>query len=91
LMFYRALGGDEGMIFPYDPPQNVAFWMKHTLIPLDMLFIRPNRSIARIVTAKPLDLTPVPSGEPVSAVLEIRGGRSAELGVREGDVVEWQR
>jgi uncharacterized protein len=91
LMFYRALGGDEGMIFPYDPPQNVAFWMKHTLIPLDMLFIRPNGSIARIVTAKPLDLTPVPSGEPVSAVLEIRGGRSAELGVREGDVVEWQR
>jgi uncharacterized membrane protein (UPF0127 family) len=90
LMFYRSLGANEGMIFPYDPPQNVAFWMKNTLIPLDMLFVRANGSIARIVTAKPLDLTAVPGGEPVSAVLEIRGGRAAEIGVREGDVVEWQ-
>jgi uncharacterized membrane protein (UPF0127 family) len=91
LMFYRSLAGDEGMIFPYDPPQDVAFWMKNTLIPLDMIFIRADGSIARIVTAKPLDLTPVPGGEPIAAVLEIRGGRAAELGIREGDLVEWQR
>jgi uncharacterized membrane protein (UPF0127 family) len=77
------------MIFPYDPPQNVAFWMKNTLIPLDMLFIRADGTIARIATAKPLDETAVPAGEPVAAVLEIRGGRAAELGIREGDKVEW--
>jgi uncharacterized membrane protein (UPF0127 family) len=90
LMFYRSLAADQGMIFPYDPPQNVAFWMKNTLIPLDMLFIRADGSIARIVTAKPLDLTAIPGGEPVAAVLELRGGRAAELGIREGDVVEWK-
>jgi uncharacterized membrane protein (UPF0127 family) len=90
LMFYRSLGGDQGMIFPYEPPQNVAFWMKNTLIPLDMVFIRGDGTIARIVTAKPLDETPVPAGEPIAAVLEIRGGRAAELGIREGDKVDWR-
>ena len=89
LMFVRSLPGDRGMIFPYDPPQNVGFWMKNTLIPLDMIFIRADGSIARIATAKPLDETPVPAGEAVAAVLELRGGRAAELGVREGDRVEW--
>jgi hypothetical protein len=56
-----------------------------------MIFIRDDGTIARITTAKPLDETPVPSGEAVAAVLEIRGGRAAELGVREGDKVEWTR
>jgi uncharacterized membrane protein (UPF0127 family) len=91
LMFYRSLPGDQGMIFPYDPPQAVSFWMKNTLIPLDMLFIRADGTIARIATAKPLDETPVPSGVPIAAVLEIRGGRAAELGIREGDKVDWGR
>lgn len=91
LMFVKSLAGDGGMIFPYDPPQPVAFWMRNTLIPLDMIFIRDDGTIARITTAKPLDETPVPSGEAVAAVLEIRGGRAAELGVREGDKVEWTR
>ena len=91
LMFYRSLGADRGMIFPYDPPQPVSFWMKNTLIPLDMLFIRADGTIARIVTAKALDESPVPAGEAVAAVLELRGGRAAELGIREGDRVDWRR
>ena len=90
-MFVRSLGGNEGMIFPYDPPQSVSFWMKNTLIPLDMIFIRADGTIARIATAKALDETPVPGGEPIAAVLEIRGGRAAELGIRDGDKVEWRR
>jgi uncharacterized membrane protein (UPF0127 family) len=90
LMFYRSLGADQGMVFPYDPPQDVAFWMKNTLIPLDMLFIRSDGTIARITTAKALDETPVPGGEPVAAVLELRAGRAAELGIKEGDRVDWR-
>jgi len=90
MMFRRSVDGNRGMIFPYDPPQNVAFWMKNTLIPLDMVFIRADGTIARIATAKALDETPVPGGEPVAAVLELRAGRASELGIREGDRVEWR-
>ena len=89
LMFVRSLDPDRGMIFPYNPPQNVGFWMRNTLIPLDMLFISADRRVGRIVTARPLDETNVPSGAPVSAVLEIAGGRAAQLGIRVGDTVEW--
>ncbi len=89
LMFRRALAPDRGMIFPYDPPAPVAFWMKNTLIPLDMLFIRADGTIARIATAVPLSLDAVPAGEPVAAVLELAGGRAAELGIRAGDRVKW--
>lgn len=89
LMFVRHLAPNRGMIFPFSPPQNVSFWMKNTLIPLDMVFIRSDGTIARIATAQPLDETPVPSGEPIGAVLEIAGGRAAELGISPGDRVRW--
>ena len=91
LMFVRSLGPDQGMIFPYDPPRNVAFWMRNTLIPLDMVFIRADGTIARIATAKALDETPVWAGEEIGAVLEIRAGRAAQLGIKSGDKVEWTR
>ncbi len=92
LMHRRSLEPYGGMIFPYDPPVEAAFWMKNTLIPLDMLFIRADGTIARIAAnTTPHSLEPVAAGEPVAAVLEIRGGRAAELGIREGDRVEWQR
>ena len=89
MMFRRSIAPDRGMLFPYEQPQNIAFWMKNTLIPLDIIFIRADGTIARISTAVPHSETPVPSGEPVVAVLEIAGGRAAELGIRAGDRVEW--
>jgi uncharacterized membrane protein (UPF0127 family) len=91
LMFRHALAGNRGMIFPYDPPQDVAFWMKNTLIPLDIVYIRADGTVARIVNAEPMDITPLPSGEPIALVLEIAGGRAKELGIREGDKVSWEK
>ena len=88
-MFRKSLAGDRGMIFPYDPPQDVSFWMENTLIPLDIIFVRSDGTIVRITKAKALDETPLPAGEPIAAVLEIRGGRAAELGIKEGDVASW--
>lgn len=89
MMFRTAILPDRGMIFPYAVPQPLAFWMRNTLIPLDMIFIRQDGTIARIATAQPRDETPVPSGEPVVAVLEIAGGRAAELGIEAGDRIDW--
>ena len=92
LMYRKSLGPSDGMIFPYDPPAEVGFWMKNTLIPLDMIFIRADGRVARIAReTTPLSLQSVGSGEPVAAVLEIRGGRSAELGIMPGDRVEWSQ
>ena len=90
LMHRQSLAPDRGMIFPYDPPQPVGFWMKNTLIPLDMIFICQDGTIASIAEhTVPLSLEMVPSVEPVVAVLEIAGGRSAELGIKAGDKVSW--
>jgi uncharacterized membrane protein (UPF0127 family) len=90
LMFREHLAPDEGMLFPFPSPRPASFWMKNTLIPLDMLFIRADGTIARIaVNTTPLSLAPVGVGEPVAAVLEIAGGRSTELGIAEGDRISW--
>jgi uncharacterized membrane protein (UPF0127 family) len=92
LMNRQSLAADHGMIFPYEPPQPVGFWMRDTLIPLDMIFIAPGGRILRIeANAVPLSLDAVVSGGPVEAVLELGGGRSAELGIAAGDKVKWRR
>lgn len=90
LMNRRALAADAGMLFPFDPPRPASFWMRNTLIPLDMIFIRPDGSIARVAAnAVPLSEEQIGVEEAVAAVLELRGGRAAELGIREGDRVSW--
>jgi uncharacterized protein len=90
LMFRSHLEPNAGMIFPMNPPRMASFWMKNTIIPLDMIFIRADGSIARIAAQTvPYSLAPVSSGEPVAAVLEIAGGRAAELGINEDDKVVW--
>jgi len=90
LMYRNALDPDRAMIFPFDAPRQASFWMKNTLIPLDMIFIRADGSIANVaVNTVPLSLQPVYSEGEVAAVLEIAGGRSVELGVQPGDKVAW--
>ncbi len=90
LMFRTALAPDGGMIFPFAPPRPASFWMRNTVIPLDMIFVRADGTIARIAAnTVPYSLDPVESGEPVAAVFEIGGGRAAALGIAPGDVVRW--
>ncbi len=79
---------------PYPPdggePKAVDFWTKNVPIWIDFIFIRADGTIARIVeNAPPQSETQIPSGEPVAAVIEINGGRAAELGIAPGDTVSW--
>jgi len=91
LMFRESLAPDRGMIFPYETPTDASFWMKNTLIPLDLVFVRPNGTVGRVAAnAVPMSLEPIPSLEPISAVIEIAGGRAEELKIKEGDKVSWQ-
>ena len=91
-MFREAIAPDRGMIFPLSRPEMATFWMKNTLIPLDLIFIRSDGRIANIAAnARPMDLSLIAASEPVTAVLEIAGGRAAELGIRAGDRVRWRQ
>ena len=89
LMFVEQMPTMSGMLFIYQEPQRVSFWMQNTLIPLDMLFVAPDGEILKIhENAVPLDTTPIPGGDGVQMVLEINGGLSARLGIAEGDVLQ---
>ena len=95
LMFRTGIPADGGMIFtPYPAegsgPREASFWMKNTPSPLDIIFIRPDGTVARIAeNTIPFSEEPVKSGEAVSAVLEINGGKAGELGIAPGDKVTW--
>lgn len=89
LMFRSSLAPDRGMLFLYESPRSASFWMRNTFIPLDILFIRPDRAIAQIESAIPHCEVPISSRVPVLAVIELAGGSADKLGIREGDPVQW--
>jgi uncharacterized protein len=91
LMFRTELADNAGMIFPFAQPKPASFWMKNTVIPLDIIFVRPNGTIESIAeNTVPYSTVPVESGEVVGAVLELRGGLTRELGIEAGDTVAWR-
>ncbi len=88
LMFRTAVPAGTGMLFDFSPARPVAFWMKSTLIPLDMIFIGSDGRILNIAERTiPQSLTPVPSDGSARGVLEIAGGAASRLGIRPGDRV----
>ncbi|RMF13315.1 MAG: DUF192 domain-containing protein [Alphaproteobacteria bacterium] len=87
LMHRRSLDAHAGMLFDYATARRVAMWMKNTLIPLDILFVRANGRVANIAHGRPLDLTTLPSRGRVLAALELKGGISEQLNIRPGDLV----
>lgn len=89
LMFVESMPRFSGMLFVYERPQTANFWMRNTLIPLDMLFVGETGEIKNIhVNAIPLDETPISGGDNVSHVLEINGGMVDLLGIEVGDTLQ---
>lgn len=88
LMWVKSLAPNRGMLFDFKTVQPVSFWMKNTLIPLDMVFIAADGRVVSVASdAVPMTETQIPSGGPVLGVLEIPGGRAAQLGIEAGDEV----
>ncbi len=88
LMYVATLADDDAMIFVYDAPQILSMWMKNTYLPLDMLFVDERGCIVSIAErTKPLSLASIASGSPAVLVVEIKGGRIAELRATIGDRV----
>ena len=88
LMFRKSLAPKAGMLFDFHTAVTTSFWMKNTLIPLDMIFIRMDGTISSVAPdAVPMTTTPIPAVEPIRAVLEIGGGRAAQFGIYPGETV----
>jgi len=85
LMFRESLPAGSGMLFIFERPHEASFWMKNTLIPLDIIFIGARGRVLRVHdNARPRDETPIPGGPGVKAVLEINGGLAGAIGIAPG-------
>ncbi len=90
LMYRAEMADDEGMLFPLAEPREASFWMRNTVIPLDIVFIGPDRRILNIeANAVPYSLDHRRSKGEAAAVLELNGGLAEELGIEPGDEVDW--
>jgi uncharacterized membrane protein (UPF0127 family) len=89
LMFVEQMATTQGMLFVYGHPQSVSFWMRNTLIPLDMVFVDDTGVIRNIHSmAQPLDEIPIFGGTDIQFVLEINGGLADRLGMDVGDQMQ---
>ncbi|HVP10059.1 MAG TPA: DUF192 domain-containing protein [Phycisphaerae bacterium] len=82
------LSADYGMIFVFDRDEALSFWMRNTIIPLDIAYIRSDGTIVKTYTMQPLDESGYPSLQPARFALEVRGGQFRQWGISEGDRVE---
>ena len=86
LMHVRALPPDRGMLFVFEQPQPLAFWMKNTYLSLDLIFIDPAGRVLNVAAdTRPLSLDPIPSDGEAIAVLEVLGGTARSIGLQSGD------
>lgn len=92
LMYRTVLPEGRGMLFRFDSVRPVAFWMKNTKIPLDMLFVRDNKVLHIAHSAKPClsDPCPIyPSKQPVDMVIELPGGTAIRDRILDGSTIQW--
>jgi len=89
LMDRESMAADAGMLFDFNPQRDPSMYMKNTLLPLDMLFVASDGHVEMIArNTVPGSLRTISAGLPVRAVLELNGGRAAELGIQPGDTVQ---
>ncbi len=92
LMYRRSMKPQQAMLFVFDDVKPRYFYMKNTFIPLDIIYIGPDKKIIHIVkNAVPLDETALSSIKPAKYTLEIKAGLADEYGLKNGDYVDWNK
>jgi uncharacterized membrane protein (UPF0127 family) len=87
LMHRKSMPQDRGMIFVFPDEQERSFWMKNTLIPLDIIYMDAGGKVVSVKQMKPLDETSVPSDGPAKYAVELNQGAAKRAGVAAGDVL----
>jgi uncharacterized membrane protein (UPF0127 family) len=88
LMHRRSMSDDHGMIFVFPAERDLTFWMKDTLIPLDIIYLDRGGRVVSVKHMKPLDKTGVPSDGPAMYAIELNAGAATRAGVKSGDVLK---
>jgi uncharacterized membrane protein (UPF0127 family) len=91
LMFREAMPDDRGMLFVFEETRQLAFWMKNTPMPLDLLFIGPDGKVKAILPGEPYSEVAISPGEPVRYVLELKAGTAAKQGISNGVLIKHPR
>jgi uncharacterized membrane protein (UPF0127 family) len=92
LMFRDKMEETQGMLFIFPDAEQQSFYMKNTLIPLDIIFISPKKEIIKIYkNTTPLSEKDLPSLKPSTYVVEVIGGFTDKFGIKEGDFIDWRR
>lgn len=92
LMFRNKMDEDQGMFFIFDSEAPQAFWMRNTILPLDIIYVNSKMEIVTIIkNAKPYDDTSLPSTKPAQYVVEVNAGYCDKYGIKEGDKIVWRR
>ncbi len=92
LMFRDKMEEDQGMLFLFDREDMQSFWMKNTILPLDIIYVNSKMEIVKIYrNAEPYSETSLPSGKPSQYVVEVNGGYCDKFGIKEGDKIVWRR
>jgi uncharacterized membrane protein (UPF0127 family) len=87
LMARESMPADHGMIFVFPEESRRAFWMKNTLIPLDIVYVAESGRVVSVKQMQPRDETPVPSDGPAMYAIELNQGAAARAGIKAGDVL----
>jgi len=87
LMFRESMDDDHGMLFVFEQTRPVAFWMRNTPMPLDLVFIGEDGSVRDILPGEPFSLAHIGPADPVRFVLELKRGTAEKAGIKKGDVM----
>jgi uncharacterized membrane protein (UPF0127 family) len=88
MMYRRSMKPATGMAFPFSPPRATSFWMENTYLPLDLIFVGPDRRVVHIASGQPLSRDFIDSGGIAAEVIELSAGEAKRIGLKPGDRVE---